>query len=310
MRPTDEHVTIIIPTYNRAKLVGNAIRSALAQDYPHLDVLVVDDGSTDDTAAALAAFDDDPRVRVVWRQANGGVTAAKNSGIDALADEVNYFGILDSDDVLEPGAVSQLMAPFLESDRMPSQVFGWCADSETGEATGHMTTGGREITYEDALCGRFAGEFWQLIRKDLLGNLRFDERAGGNEAMVWWPLLKRAPGVLIDSVVRSYDRSGTDRVSRPTFTPAGADKLMWGYKVLLERVGDEMRVACPGAFADTALEHAKWAALSGNRKEFRTGIRNAWVAYPSIRVAKVALFALLPAQAALKLYSLGYRRTG
>ncbi len=90
-------VTVVIPTYNYGAYVGQAIDSVLAQTYPAVEVVVVDDGSTDDTPARLAAYGG--RIRVV-RQENRGLSAARNAGIAAATGE--YVALLDSDDAFHP----------------------------------------------------------------------------------------------------------------------------------------------------------------------------------------------------------------
>lgn len=86
-------VSVVIPTYNRASVVGEAIESALRQTRPPEEVIVVDDGSTDDTARALRSFGE--RIRVI-RQDNAGVSAARNAGVRAASSE--WIALLDSDD--------------------------------------------------------------------------------------------------------------------------------------------------------------------------------------------------------------------
>jgi glycosyltransferase involved in cell wall biosynthesis len=100
-----EHVrfSIIVPTYNRASSVGNAIRSALAQDLSALEVVVADDGSSDGTDALVAALDDS-RVRYL-ALAHLGVGAARNAGARAARGEFLIF--LDSDDELCPEALTR-----------------------------------------------------------------------------------------------------------------------------------------------------------------------------------------------------------
>lgn len=102
-------VSVIVTTYNRAGEVERAIDSALAQDHPATEVVVVDDASQDDTPARLAAYGE--RIRVVARPVNGGVAAARNSGIFAAAGD--YLQFLDSDDALLPGCLSLKVAAFL-----------------------------------------------------------------------------------------------------------------------------------------------------------------------------------------------------
>lgn len=98
-------VSVIVPTYNRAHCVGRAIRSALEQTYAHVEVIVVDDGSTDGTADVVAGCG--PRVTYV-RQANGGVAAARNAGLRAATGE--FVAFLDSDDWWDPWKLSAQIA--------------------------------------------------------------------------------------------------------------------------------------------------------------------------------------------------------
>lgn len=86
-------ISVIIPTHNRLDLVGRAIRSVLNQTYPALEVIVVDDASTDGTAEMVA--DDYPQVKLL-RQTRGGVSAARNTGISESVG--NCIALLDSDD--------------------------------------------------------------------------------------------------------------------------------------------------------------------------------------------------------------------
>ena len=90
-------VTIVIPTYNRAHLLPQAIEAALGQSHPQATVMVVDDGSTDDTAAVLAAHADHPRFVAVSLAGNVGTAQAKNVGIALSPSDAITFH--DSDDL-------------------------------------------------------------------------------------------------------------------------------------------------------------------------------------------------------------------
>jgi len=94
---TDPLVSIIIPTYNRAWIVRDAIDSVLGQTYADFELIVVDDGSTDRTPQILDAYGD--RLRVI-RQANQGVSAARNRGIGDSSGPL--IALLDSDDIWLP----------------------------------------------------------------------------------------------------------------------------------------------------------------------------------------------------------------
>jgi len=96
------HVSVIIPTYNRAHVLGRAIGSVLAQTYRDFELIVVDDGSTDGTAGLPALCDE--RVTLV-RQNNRGVSAARNAGISHSHGELVAF--LDSDDEWLPDKLAR-----------------------------------------------------------------------------------------------------------------------------------------------------------------------------------------------------------
>jgi Glycosyl transferase family 2 len=100
------HITVVTPAYNVARFVGAAITSVLHQTHQDWTMVVVDDGSGDDTAEQVAHFRD-KRVRLI-RQPNGGVSAARNRGLAQLDGEAVLF--LDADDWLAPRAMERLAA--------------------------------------------------------------------------------------------------------------------------------------------------------------------------------------------------------
>jgi len=115
-------ITAIIPTYNRAGTIGRAVRSALEQTRPCDEVIVVDDGSTDDTAEVLAAFDG--RIRVI-RKANGGVSSARNVGVAAA--KTRWVAFLDSDDRWQPDKIAK-QAPLLQTPGVVLAATDWRID--------------------------------------------------------------------------------------------------------------------------------------------------------------------------------------
>lgn len=96
------NVSVIIPTYNRGWILTEAIDSVLAQDYEDYELIVVDDGSTDNTREILDAYGQDI---IVLRQANKGVSAARNRGIVEAGGQLVAF--LDSDDLWLPRKLSR-----------------------------------------------------------------------------------------------------------------------------------------------------------------------------------------------------------
>jgi glycosyltransferase involved in cell wall biosynthesis len=107
--PAGNLVSVVIATYNMGHYLPEAVRSVLAQSYPNVDVQIVDDGSTDDTAAILRQWDAHPRVRL-HRQSNAGQAHAKNQGI-ALS-RGDFIAFLDADDVWLPEKLARQMPLF------------------------------------------------------------------------------------------------------------------------------------------------------------------------------------------------------
>lgn len=99
------HVSVIIPARNRANLIERAVRSVLAQTYQDFEIVIVDDGSTDDTPQSIAALaKEDRRIRFLRHEANRGAQAARNSGIRAALG--NWIAFLDSDDQWLPDSLA------------------------------------------------------------------------------------------------------------------------------------------------------------------------------------------------------------
>lgn len=112
-------VSVIIPTYNRPEYLRQAVASVLAQTFPDLEVIVVDDGSGGETAAMMAAFSD-PRVQYIYQE-NAGRSAARNRGMAAARGE--FIALLDDDDLYLPHKLAVQVA-FLDSHPDTGLVVG------------------------------------------------------------------------------------------------------------------------------------------------------------------------------------------
>lgn len=129
-------VSIIIATYNRADLLPEAMRSVQAQTMPDWELIVVDDGSTDNTAEVVAAFLADARVRYL-PQANQGWPGARNDGVRVAHGK--YLAFLDSDDRYTPDALEAHLRVFAAQPDLGLTVAGYEYVNGGGQALGRRT---------------------------------------------------------------------------------------------------------------------------------------------------------------------------
>lgn len=105
-------VSVIIPVHNRAGTIGNAVASVIGQTFRDLELIVVDDNSSDDLAGALRRFDDS-RIRLVRHDENRGASAARNTGIEHARGQI--CALLDSDDTWAPDKIKKQLG-FLKAE--------------------------------------------------------------------------------------------------------------------------------------------------------------------------------------------------
>ena len=124
------HVTVIIPTYNRCSLIQQAIASVVAQTYPNWELIIVDDGSTDDTVKMVRSIKDD-RISILEFPHCGNIAMLRNIGVQAGCGE--WISFLDSDDVWVPQKLEIQLAALQKNKKQ------WCYGgfelmNETGTA--------------------------------------------------------------------------------------------------------------------------------------------------------------------------------
>lgn len=178
-------VSVIVPAYNAQKYLAQAIESVLLQSYPAVECIVVDDGSTDGTAAVARGFGD--RVRYLY-QDNAERSRARNNGAAQARGE--WLSFLDADDFIHPEKIARQVA-FLAAH--PDCDLVWSRTTLVDEATG------KERPYPIHAPGRefaqrlFAGNFL-TVNSYLVRKSRFDEAGGFNERFSHaedWELLLR-----------------------------------------------------------------------------------------------------------------------
>jgi hypothetical protein len=129
--PAELSIDIVVNNFNYARFLADAVDSALAQTHPRVTVIVVDDGSTDDSRELLALYDG--KVELVLK-VNGGQASALNAGFARSTGDAVIF--LDADDTLAPNAASLVAAAFAEDARVAKAQYRMEVTDESGRRTG------------------------------------------------------------------------------------------------------------------------------------------------------------------------------
>lgn len=171
-------ISIVIPTYNRYNIVGRAVKSCLAQTYDNIEIIVVDDGSADDTERVIKAFKD-PRIIYIRHTENKGVAVARNTGIAKARGR--YIAFLDSDDEFGPEKLAMQKGSFEKLDPRPGLVYTNFRLEENGrmrteisddEPSGYLKCGEDHFPTNNAITGP---PTWMLDRACLEKIKGFDE---------------------------------------------------------------------------------------------------------------------------------------
>ena len=213
-------ISMIMPAYNAEEYIAKCLESILAQTFPDWELVIVDDGSSDRTAAICSHYaEKDPRINVI-RQENQGVSGARNKGLENVKGE--YIAFVDADDLLPPDSFSVRAELIRGADMAVAgyELFGkegvlekmpGCVRKEWDS---HDTV--RNIIASGEL--GYQGYLWnKLFRKDLIlgKGLRFDERISANEDRLFCVSYALCCGTvnLSDSLVYRYRITGNNTPS-------------------------------------------------------------------------------------------------
>jgi glycosyltransferase involved in cell wall biosynthesis len=303
-------VSIVIPAFDVAPFVADAIASARAQQHTRWEMILVDDGSRDGTAlAAERAAEGDPRIRLI-RQANAGVSAARNAGIAAAAGDTLLF--LDADDWLAPDALTRLTAALAASPEAVAAYGPWAAVAEAarpGDAPLRLKAGPFP-----------AGDVLDLLLvQNLLANgghllvrrAAFDAAGGfhpgiryGEDWECWVRLALQGPFARTagrDPLLFVRERSGSAyrRMARDAAAFAPAMAAIWGNPALAARLGPARLARLKArAEAENAWVVGKELIRHGAQADGLARLRAAFAAAPgpkrAVLLAAAHLLPLLP----------------
>jgi len=289
-------VSICIPTYNRGRLVSRTIDSVLSQSETDIELVLLDDASTDDTLEVAASYRD-PRFRVEQTQRHLGLGGNLNRCLEVA--QAPYVKILGDDNLLYPNAISELAGAL---DRFPdatlaTSAWNWINTEGSLLATTRLLkrappdgtlVGLRQIVTTSWLCrNRIGGPSAVLLRRDALVGLHFNPKyAQMMDWDLWLRLLNRGPLAYLPEVLcalRMHDESLTAR-NRP-FAQSARDLL---------HISSDLAASLPelrGAVSRFALRRLQLLCfLRASQLAVHNFVRRDWQAIAqNVSVAKRAL---------------------
>lgn len=183
-------VSVIVPTHNHADYLALAIESVLSQSYPHFEIIVVDDGSTDATGEVLQRYAE--RIRCV-RQPNRGLSAARNHGLQLARGDL--IGLLDADDLYGPEYLLTLVTLLASHPEAGGAYCGFRSIDGNGRLLAHIHSRvvSPDAMHDSLLMGNFLGVNTPLIRHSCYRQVGgFDETLRASEDWDIWLRLTRS----------------------------------------------------------------------------------------------------------------------
>ncbi|MDE1892782.1 MAG: glycosyltransferase family 2 protein [Pseudomonadota bacterium] len=187
----DDLVSVVMPVYNAAAWLRRSVESVLRQNHRNLELIAVDDGSSDDSPAMLEAFArTDARVRLQRQALNGGVAAARNAGLAVARGQ--YIAFLDADDWWHPAKLERQLASLHAHGALVSYGEYWRV-AEDGRVLSRVTPPAT-LRWHDMLASNFIGNLTGMYARRL-GDVPF--RKIGHEDYVFWLEQVRRAGLAV-----------------------------------------------------------------------------------------------------------------
>ena len=206
----DSKLSIIIPVYNNESYLQTTLQSVLAQTYPDFEVLVVDDGSTDGSLAICQEFvRKDKRIRIIHK-ANGGVSSARNRGIEEAVGK--YIAFVDGDDCIDPEMYTTMITVLQDTgaDLVDCRVIKESQYMQQPYEEGDVEVSDHPLEYLSKKGYFIDSSLNKVYRRDFIGYTRFDEGISYSEDKLFVTelIFKAKRMALVSNVFYHYIQHG------------------------------------------------------------------------------------------------------
>ena len=222
-------VSIIMPTYNCGRFIGESIRSVLAQTYANWELLIVDDCSSDDTKAVVGSFSD-ARIHYLRNERNMGAALTRNRALREAKGA--FIAFLDSDDLWLPEKLEKQIA-FMQHNGYTFTYHEYTEIDEESRPIGIYVSGKKHVRPFDMKCCCWPGCLSVMYDVKAIGLIQIPDIRKNNDSAMWLQAIKKADCYLLEENLAQYRRR------TGSITPTSVwKKIEWHY--ILFRKGMEM----------------------------------------------------------------------
>ncbi|MCL1631547.1 glycosyltransferase [Sporolactobacillus sp. CPB3-1] len=205
-------ISIITPAYCSEKTIMDTIRSVREQTYPHWEMIIVDDASTDGTRSLLEKESArDSRIRPVFLEKNRGAAFARNAALERATGR--YLAFLDSDDRWKPKKLENQLR-FMEMHHYAFTFTGYELIDSEGNLLNKIISAPAHVTYKGMLKNTIVGCLTVMIDREQTGDFRMPDLRARQDLATWLSLLKKGTVAYgLDETLAEYRISGKESVS-------------------------------------------------------------------------------------------------
>ena len=282
-------ISIIIPTYNRSWCINRAIDSCLSQTYKNFEIVITDDGSSDNTEEIIEEYNSD-KIRYFKFDKNQGVIKARNNSI--INSKGEWVLLFDSDDELNTNCLEVFIDNInkLHNDKI-KMIFAHFINTSTGKTKISqkfqqiLKEQNDILTYHNFICvGVAIGDPLPIVKKDVFDKVPYDTHVKRNMAVVWHQFFKISDVLVIDDYLGVCHTEGNDRIT----ANRKRDALLWieGIEEYIRIFKEDIINNCPRAIAihyrSLGLYQYQADAIKESRKSFIKALKYRMLDYKSM----------------------------
>lgn len=231
----NKKISVIVAVYNTEKYVEKCLNALLNQTYQNLEIIVVEDGSTDNSKEVLKKYADNKKIKIIYNKKNSGLSYSRNVGLENATGD--YIGYIDSDDYVDLDYYEKLMHAIIDNKADIAICDMKVVDEETNTETVSRCCNSDEFTvYNVVDNGLAASACNKLFKKELISKYKFAEGKVNEDIAVVIPTLVNAKKISYANTYYYYVQRGGS-IQNSGFSDKRFD-IFYGVKTTLERIKD------------------------------------------------------------------------